>query len=243
MVPSLRYHAACFGCWRVDGDPLVINGLERRFQFQDLPYWVMIGPERDMNGMSALDTFYAKMAFFWRTHLSPDLCARLVDRVRENGDGGGLQAIASRDCTAPEMRNCMTGFLEEISERAQWFLSLMGHTSLVRLRRQGARDHCAIFFGMGRFAEHRCFADVRLSNRPGPPLSVVSLQAGIAGNAVGYMPAADGFRPLRWVFPVDEEADRPYRQGWVEGERVCKDYAGSAEWPGDEPGDCVCCLE
>jgi len=63
MVPSLRYHAACFGCWRVDGDPVDIDGLNHRFQFQDLPYWVMIGPGRDMNGMSALDTFYAKMAF------------------------------------------------------------------------------------------------------------------------------------------------------------------------------------
>jgi len=230
LVPQLRGHQACFGCWRTHGEPIMISGVDYRFQYQDLPYWVLIGPHRIMlEGMTAIQTFYAKMDFFWRTHLAPGLCARLVDRVRDNGDGGGLQAIAGRDCSAAEMRICMTGFLEEVSERALWFLSLLGHTSLVRLRRVGARDHCAILFGMGRFCEHRCYADVRLSNRPGPTLSLVALQEGTVGNPVGYVPHPDGHRPRRWVFPVDEAVDAPYRTKWVQGERVCKDYAGSAE--------------
>ena len=60
------------------------------------------------------------------------------------------------------------------------------------------------------------------------------------------MQSLHGFRPLRWVFPIDEDIDDSYRTGWVMGERVCKDYAGSAEWVGDEPDfecDCVYCLE
>jgi len=247
LVREIREHPDCFGCWRVDGAPILVGGQNIRFQFQNLPHWVLRNPQRMMmEGRNALDTFYAKMDFFWQTHLAPGLCARLVDRVRDNGDGGGLQAVAVRDCTAAEMRICMTGFLEEISEKALWFLSLLGHSSLVRLRRVGARDHCAILFGMGRFCEHRCFADVRLSNRPGPPLSLMHLQAGTPWNPVGYVIYPHGHRPLRWVFPVDEDIDTPYRTHWVEGERVCKDYAGSAEWAGEDPVfecDCVYCLE
>ena len=65
LVPEIRQHPSCFGCWRVHGDPIMVGGNDIRFQFQNLPHWVLLDPHRIMvAGLSALDTFYAKMDFF-----------------------------------------------------------------------------------------------------------------------------------------------------------------------------------
>lgn len=263
---TLRNHAECHGSWRLDGPPLIIDGINHRFEEEQLPFWV-----RDMDyphGLATtelnLDLFYRCMDFCWSTMLDPNLLVQLHDCVRANGDGGGLTAVAQRDSTYFEVRQCMTSFMEEISEDAFEYLKERGYDavtyrvcvpdadtiangfptpclrygSLIHMHRLVARDHCAILFGMGKFAEHRCHADNRMSDTVGPFLAMDSLRDPPIPGLVGFLrDNLHGSRSLRYVQLIDPATDAFYRTHWIANERVLWDYSGGTD---DEPLGFVC---
>jgi hypothetical protein len=160
---QLREHAGCFGSWNMGGPPVVGDGdVNLRLQPHDLPTWVFAGAPNMFP--THLQIFDDLMIFWWRTLLAPFLPIVLVDRVRENGDGGGVQFVAWEQTHFDAIRNAMPSFLEEISEEAMEFLRGQDYGSLIHMVRVTAQDHCAILFGPGKFAEHRCHADVQMSD-------------------------------------------------------------------------------
>ena len=71
-----------------------------------------------------------------------------MDRVRENGQDGGVQAICRFDCSWDQMHSSMVGLLEQVSERAWTYLVEHGHSSLYESEdEQSNQDHRAILYG------------------------------------------------------------------------------------------------
>jgi hypothetical protein len=92
---DMRVHPMCRGMWRFDGVPIMIAGINCRLRIQDAPAWCD-GPMEVREANHVL--FYSEMDFLWRVHLDPALPFKLMDRVRENGQDGGIQAICRFDC-------------------------------------------------------------------------------------------------------------------------------------------------
>ena len=238
----LREHASCFESWNMGGSPVLDGDVDLRFEPDDLPDWVSIGATNMLP--TRLQIFDDQMTFWWRTMVAPFLPVVLVERVRENGDGGGLQFVARNRVHFSVIRNALPSFLEEISEGAMEFLRAHGYGSLIHVVRVTAQDHCAILFGPGKFAEHRCQADVQISDHVGPGYSLELLQDYEAGN-IGLVLDPDGHHLMRFRRTYDEDRMRYHRVYWEEGERICWDYSGGDNWRGVGPVfvcDCVVCL-
>ena len=127
----------------------MIHGVNRRLVPQDAPGWCD-GPVSERVRNYAL--FFHQMDFLWRIHLDPSLPFRLMPRVRENGQDGGVQAICRFDCTWDVMYSSMVGLLEQVSEQAWIFLRQNGHSSLIEIEDQASRqDHRAILYEPMKF--------------------------------------------------------------------------------------------
>ena len=126
---------------------------------------------------------------------------------------------------------------------AMEYLERRGYGSLIHMIRVTAQDHCAILFGPGKFAEHRCFADVQMSDHVGPSVSLELLQDYEAED-IGLVVDPTGHRPIRFRRTYDEDEMRMHRVYWTAGERICWDYSGGDSWGGASAAfdcDCVHC--
>ena len=154
--------------------------------------------------------------------------------------GGGVQFVAWEQTHFDAIRNAMPSFLEEISEEAMEFLRGQDYGSLIHMVRVTAQDHCAILFGPGKFAEHRCHADVQMSDHVGPWVSLFELRGYEPGD-IGLVMDPTGHRPIRFRRTYDEVTMRLHRRFWEAGERICWDYSGGDNWGGTGPQfDCDC---
>ncbi len=151
---QLREHPDCFGSWNFGGPPVLVDGLDLRLQRDDLPAWVLAGAP-DLFA-TRLQIFNDLMTLWRRIIVAPFLPFVLVNRVRENGDGGGVQFAARFECHFDVVSDAMPSFLEEVSEQAMEYLRDHDYGSLIHMIRVTAQDYCAILFGPGKFAEHRC---------------------------------------------------------------------------------------
>ena len=89
-----------------------------------------------------LQIFDDLMTFWWRIIVAPFLPLVLVDRVRENGDGGGVQFVARFEFHFDVVRDAMPSFLEEVSEQAMEYLRDHYYGSLIHMVRVATQDHC-----------------------------------------------------------------------------------------------------
>jgi len=184
----LRDHEMCRYCWILEGDPIIVDGVDVRLRLEDVPDWV--GDSR--NGGAAKREFYDCMDFWWRTMLDSRLPLRIVDVVRSDGSWGGVQVVARRVCTFEEAQECLVGFLEEVGDDEFTELERLNHRSFVHIPFKTVQDHKAILFGMAAYVEHQCQADTRLSHAVGVRVFLRYLQADPPAERVGYVPSADG---------------------------------------------------
>ncbi len=137
---ELRDHELCRGCWILDGDPILIDGVDVRLRIEDVPDWV--------DAEASRQEFYDCMDFWWRTMLNSRLPLRIVDVVRKDGSWGGVQVVARRSCSFEEAQECLVGFLEEVSDDEFTELERLNHRSLVHIPFKTVQDHKAILFGL-----------------------------------------------------------------------------------------------
>ena len=94
-----------------------------------------------------------------------------------------------------------------------------------------------------KFAEHRCFADVQMSDHVGPCVSLQRIDDYEPGD-IGLIVDPTGHRPIRFRRTYDDVEMRMHRVYWAAGERICWDYSGGDDWGGAGPSftcDCVVC--
>jgi len=192
-----------------------------------------------------LTEFYRLMRFWWKILLDPRLSFRVVDVVRNSGRWGGVEIIARRTCSFKEMRQCLVGFLEEVSDAAFTVLERSGHKSLVHMEYSSVQDHKAILFGPLAYCENLCRADTRLSPSVGKRVLLGYLRETPEKGTLGLIRDVAGHWPLRLQeSPENAETNRPYREIWKRNERVLFAYAGGRPVPGNNPGflcECLTC--
>ena len=116
--------------------------------------------------------------------------------------------------------------------------------SLIHIERTTAQDHCAILIGMGKYAEHRCHADVRMSPVVGFYVAMDRLRDSAVQGVSGFLRDDDtGSRTVRYMNTFDAETEMANRVQWIPNERITWDYTGGiVAAPLGFICDCIFCL-